>query len=126
MLNDTVSTARSRNRAEIPDRFKWNVQDIFQSWEEWDAAFELLVRGVPFFPALEDVLDVPLEAIRNLGTIAATSGRDGVVEHSRSHYSSWPRRETAASPGSWSLCPLSPTLCLLPSTCLLYTSPSPR
>ena len=34
--------ARSRNRAEIPEKHKWNVQDIFSSWEEWDAAYKQL------------------------------------------------------------------------------------
>jgi oligoendopeptidase F len=56
MLNDTVSTARSRNRAEIPDRFKWNVQDIFQSWEEWDAAYKQLEGGVDRYGALKGTL----------------------------------------------------------------------
>src|SRR5450759_906183 len=56
MLNDTVSTARSRNRAEIPDRFKWNVQDIFQSWEEWDAAYKQLEGGVDRYAVLKGTL----------------------------------------------------------------------
>src|ERR1035437_5850678 len=56
MLNDTVSTARSRNRADIPDRFKWNVQDIFQSWEEWDAAYKRLEGGVDRYAALKGTL----------------------------------------------------------------------
>jgi oligoendopeptidase F len=56
MLNDTVSTARSRNRAEIPDRFKWNVQDIFQSWKEWDAAYKQLEGGVDRYAALKGTL----------------------------------------------------------------------
>jgi hypothetical protein len=38
--------ARSRNRVEIPEKFKWNVQDIFSSWEEWDAAYKELEAGV--------------------------------------------------------------------------------
>ena len=32
--------ARTRNRLEIPDRFKWNLEDIFPSWEEWEDAYK--------------------------------------------------------------------------------------
>jgi oligoendopeptidase F len=56
MLNDIISTVRSRNRAEIPDRFKWNVQDIFQSWKEWDAAYKQLEGGVDRYAALKGTL----------------------------------------------------------------------
>ena len=37
-MTSQAPPARSRNRAEIPEKFKWNVQDIYGSWEEWDAA----------------------------------------------------------------------------------------
>ena len=50
MSADTMTSpappARSRNRAEIPDRFKWSLQDIFQSWQDWDAAYQQLEAGV--------------------------------------------------------------------------------
>ena len=48
--------ARSRNRAEIPDRFKWNVQDIFESWEAWDAAYKQLEAGVDRYASLKGTL----------------------------------------------------------------------
>ena len=47
-------------------------QRAFQRRVAIDARFELLVGGVPRFPALEDVLDVPLESIVDLGTVAAS------------------------------------------------------
>ena len=31
---------RSRRREEIPDRFKWNLTDIFPDWEAWEAALQ--------------------------------------------------------------------------------------
>ena len=47
---------RSRNRSEIPDRFKWNLQDIFQSWEEWEAAYKQLEGGIARYASLKGTL----------------------------------------------------------------------
>ena len=52
-LTPSAPATRSRNRAEIPDRFKWNVQDIFESWEDWDAAYKQLEAGVDRYAALK-------------------------------------------------------------------------
>ena len=48
--------ARSRNRGEIADRFKWNVTDIFDSWEAWDAAYKTLESGVERYATLKGTL----------------------------------------------------------------------
>src|SRR5258708_5879509 len=60
MRADTITSpappARSRNRAEIPEKFKWNVLDIFQSWEEWDAAYKQLEAGVARYASLKGTL----------------------------------------------------------------------
>ena len=59
MSSDTLtppSPARSRNRAEIHDRFKWNVQDIFDSWDAWDAAYKQLEAGVERYASLKGTL----------------------------------------------------------------------
>ena len=55
-MTSSAPPARSRNRAEVPDRFKWNIQDIFQSWEEWDAAYKQLEGGVDRYAALKGTL----------------------------------------------------------------------
>ena len=47
---------RSRNRPEIPERFKWNVSDIFGSWEEWDAGYKQLEAGVERYATLKGTL----------------------------------------------------------------------
>src|SRR5689334_11922803 len=47
------SPVRSRNRAEIPDRFKWNVKDIFPGWDAWEAAYKQLEAGVERYAALK-------------------------------------------------------------------------
>jgi oligoendopeptidase F len=59
----TLPPARSRNRAEIADRFKWQVSDIFQSWEEWDAAYKQLEAGVEQYAALKGTLSKGAEAL---------------------------------------------------------------
>ena len=60
MSSETVTSpapsARSRNRAEIHERFKWNVQDIFDSWEAWDAAYKQLEAGVERYASLKGTL----------------------------------------------------------------------
>ena len=63
--------ARSRNRAEIPEKFKWNVQDIFSSWETWDAAYKQLEAGVDRYASLKGTLaqgpETLLERVPALG-----------------------------------------------------------
>jgi oligoendopeptidase F len=54
--NSPVSTVRSRNRPEIPERFKWNVQDIYTSWDEWEAAYKTLEAGVERYAELKGTL----------------------------------------------------------------------
>ena len=41
---------RTRLRDEIPDRFKWNLTDIFPSWDAWETAYkgiEADISGMP-------------------------------------------------------------------------------
>ena len=68
---------RSRQREEIPDRFKWNLDDIFRSWEEWEAAYKRLEAGIERYAALKGTLsggpDRLLEAFKlaeELGQLA--------------------------------------------------------
>jgi oligoendopeptidase F len=48
--------ARSRSRADIADQFKWNLQDIFPSWDEWEAAYKTLEAGIDEYAALKGTL----------------------------------------------------------------------
>src|SRR5262245_22787590 len=47
---------RSRNRAEIHDRFKWKVQDIFPDWDAWEGAYKTLEAGIERYAALKGTL----------------------------------------------------------------------
>jgi oligoendopeptidase F len=53
----SVSVARSRNRAEIDERFKWNLSDIFPSWEAWSEGFRKLEAGIEQYAALKGTLE---------------------------------------------------------------------
>lgn len=71
------SAARSRNRAEIPDQFKWKVGDIFASWEAWETGYKQLESGIEQYAALKGTLaggpEQLLRAFRlseNLGQLA--------------------------------------------------------
>jgi oligoendopeptidase F len=48
--------ARTRNRLEIPDRFKWNLLDIFQTWDEWEAAYSTLEKGIERYASFKGTL----------------------------------------------------------------------
>src|SRR5512145_2084148 len=70
-------TTRSRRREEIADRFKWNLNDIFPDWKEWEAAYKQLEAGIEKYAALKGTLaqgpDRLLEAFRlseSLGQLA--------------------------------------------------------
>jgi oligoendopeptidase F len=47
---------RSRRRQDVPDRFKWNLADIFSSWEVWEAGYKELEAGIAKYAALKGTL----------------------------------------------------------------------
>ncbi len=59
---------RSRRREEIPDRFKWNLMDIFPGWEAWEAAYKEIDGNIDRYAALKGTLaqgpDTLLDAFR--------------------------------------------------------------
>jgi oligoendopeptidase F len=68
---------RSRRRDEIPERFKWNLTDIFPDWETWEEGYKRLEAGIERYAALKGTLasgpDKLLEAFRlseELGQLA--------------------------------------------------------
>ena len=46
----------SRRRDEVPDRFKWNLSDIFPSWEAWETGYKELETGIAKYAALKGTL----------------------------------------------------------------------
>jgi oligoendopeptidase F len=57
--------SRTRRRDEIPDRFKWNLTDIYSSWDEWEAAYKQIEAGVDKYAALKGTLASGPEALLN-------------------------------------------------------------
>ena len=53
---ENAPPVRSRLRAEIPDSFKWNLGDIFDSWEAWQAAYTTLDKGIDRYAGLKGTL----------------------------------------------------------------------
>ena len=49
-------TTRTRRREEIAERFKWNLEDIFPNWEEWESAYKRLDAGIERYAALKGTL----------------------------------------------------------------------
>jgi oligoendopeptidase F len=47
---------RSRRREDVPDRFKWNLADIFRDWEAWEAGYKELEAGIAKYAALKGTL----------------------------------------------------------------------
>jgi len=47
---------RSRNRAEIPVEYTWNLADIYPDWEAWDADRELFEQRIAEYAALKGTL----------------------------------------------------------------------
>ena len=43
-------------RDSIPDRYKWNLTDICQSWDDWQKSFAELETAVDAFPAFQGTL----------------------------------------------------------------------
>ena len=68
---------RSRQRADIDVRYKWNLDDIFPDWATWEAGFKQLDSGIERYAALKGTLsggpDRLLQAFRlseELGQLA--------------------------------------------------------
>jgi oligoendopeptidase F len=45
-----------RDRDSIPDRFKWNLTDIFADWGEWQRAYDELETNIGAYAALQGTL----------------------------------------------------------------------
>jgi oligoendopeptidase F len=67
----------TRRREDVPERFKWNLSDIFPDWTAWEAGYKKLEAGIDRYASLKGTLsggaDALLEAFRlseELGQLA--------------------------------------------------------
>jgi oligoendopeptidase F len=72
-----TQVSRSRRREDIADRYKWNLTDIFEGWNAWEAGYKSLEAGIERYAALKGTLaggpDRLLDAFRlseELGQLA--------------------------------------------------------
>jgi oligoendopeptidase F len=56
---ETAAAPPLRDRQAIPDRFKWNLGHIFESWDAWKAAFDKLESQIAEYGALQGTLADP-------------------------------------------------------------------
>ncbi len=47
---------KSRRREDVPDKFKWNLDDIFTSWDAWQAAYTELEQDIERYTAFKGTL----------------------------------------------------------------------
>jgi oligoendopeptidase F len=69
------SQARTRRREEIPDRFKWNLTDIFPDWTTWEDAYGRLDRGIERYAALKGTLSGGPDRLLEAFTLAEELGQ---------------------------------------------------
>src|SRR5262249_45322932 len=53
----------SRRREDVPDQFKWNLTDIFPTWEAWETGYKELEAGIARYAALKGSLSGGPEAL---------------------------------------------------------------
>jgi len=67
--------ARTRNRADVPDRFKWRLDDIFRGWEEWTAAYKELELGIEQYAGFKGTLALGPERLLQAYSLAERLGQ---------------------------------------------------
>jgi len=67
--------ATRRRRDEIPERYKWNLRDIFSSWEEWEAAYKQFEAGIGRFAVLKGRLAEGPERLLEAFTLSEELGQ---------------------------------------------------
>jgi oligoendopeptidase F len=53
---EAAAAPELRDRAAIPDRYKWNLNDIFPGWDEWQQAYAQLEIAIGAYAALQGTL----------------------------------------------------------------------
>src|SRR5215213_4582500 len=54
--SEATAAPQLRDRSEIPERFKWNLDDIFPGWPEWERAYQELDARIATYAALQGTL----------------------------------------------------------------------
>src|SRR3954447_1317373 len=54
---------QTRRREDVPERFKWNLSDIFANWNDWEAGYKQLEGGIARYASLKGTLAGGPEAL---------------------------------------------------------------
>jgi oligoendopeptidase F len=54
---------RTRRREDVPERFKWNLSDIFPDWDAWEGGYKKLEAGIDRYASLKGTLSRGAEAL---------------------------------------------------------------
>jgi oligoendopeptidase F len=54
---------RTRRREDVPERFKWNLSDIFPDWNAWDGGYKTLEAGIDRYASLKGTLSGGADAL---------------------------------------------------------------
>lgn len=71
----TPAASRSRNRAEIPVEYTWNLADIYPNWEGWDADRQVLEQRIAEYAALKGTLHQGSAQVRKAFQLNDTLGQ---------------------------------------------------
>src|SRR5215210_4067603 len=58
-----ATATRSRDRKEISEQHKWNLEDIYPDWNAWDEAYRTLEGGIEKYAALKGKLNEGAERL---------------------------------------------------------------
>src|SRR5512141_67426 len=65
----------TQKRDEIPAEFKWNLEDIFPTWDAWEAAYASLEKKIDEYGALKGTLSGGAAALRKAFELADEIGQ---------------------------------------------------
>lgn len=74
-MQTAAAASPTRRREDIPPQFKWNLEDIFQTWESWESAYASLERKIDEYAALKGSLSQGAAALRHAFELADEIGQ---------------------------------------------------
>jgi oligoendopeptidase F len=69
------SQVRTRRREDVPERFKWNLSDIFPDWSAWEDGYKQLEAGIARYAALKGTLSGGPDALLNAFRLSEDLGQ---------------------------------------------------
>src|SRR4051794_24920761 len=69
------SQVQTRRREDVPERFKWNLSDIFPDWNAWEDGYKQLESGIARYAALKGTLSGGPDALLNAFRLSEELGQ---------------------------------------------------